>query len=326
MERQADTEFDASWHTRAANGDAERIVPETPNAVLARPKKHRKIPSDLSSKSPTKAMSNPHPSPEKRTNSARKSPTELRRPSIGSSSENSTTKTRSRGHGSRQSSRRTSRTFVDPSRPTRHYRINSSHTMPTANRNDIDDVIALHFRSCSLFENPTCYSPAASPTGTGDFEAAIGSKYPHDASAQTGHITSDNRQSLTENNLFKTSEETITPLEGENTTMHWMSPGTRKRQYAKIDRANSGFRGFISKIVPRCVSGPPPEKFYEKDQSDAGSVRRYRMSDDCEEDEHDTEEEKDLEKSTSTVRPRQISPLDRSVTVPQMKAKRWACF
>ncbi|KAF3045227.1 hypothetical protein E8E12_010865 [Didymella heteroderae] len=60
------------------------------------------------------------------------------------------------------------------------------------------------------------------------------------------------------------------------TTTHWTSPSTRKRDYERIDRQNTGLRGLVRRAVPRCVSGPP-ERFYEKDQSDAGSVRRYRL-------------------------------------------------
>ena len=60
------------------------------------------------------------------------------------------------------------------------------------------------------------------------------------------------------------------------TTTHWTSASTRKRDYERIDRQNTGVHGLIRRVMPRCVSGPQ-EKFYEKDQSDAGSVRRYRL-------------------------------------------------
>lgn len=64
---------------------------------------------------------------------------------------------------------------------------------------------------------------------------------------------------------------------GEDTIMHWMSPSTRKIQYEKIDRANTGVRGLLRRFMPRCVSGPGSPRFYEEEKSDAGSVRRYRM-------------------------------------------------
>jgi len=167
----------------------------------------------------------------------------------------------------------------------------------------------------------------ASPTEAGHLEKAMGSKHPHTVPEWTDDIASTHHQHVIENKPLRTEEETIASPDRENTTMHWMSPSTRKRQYEKIDRANSGLRGFVAKVVPRCVSGPPPEKFYEKDKSDTGSVRRYRMSDDCEdEEEREAKQGKDLEKSTSTVRPRQIRALCRAATVPQVKTKRWGCF
>jgi hypothetical protein len=111
----------------------------------------------------------------------------------------------------------------------------------------------------------------------------------------------------------KHSEETIAEAEETNTTMHWNSPSTRQRAYERIDKANSGFRGFIRRVVPRCVSGPQ-EKFYEKDQSDAGSVRRYRMDD---LDDHINEKDALRLSANALRRP--------STQAGAMKTK-WACF
>lgn len=187
------------------------------------------------------------------------------------SSENST-KSRNRGHGSKPSSRRTSCTIVDPSRPARHYRMKSSHSVPTANSQDIDDVLALHFRSCSLFTNPSYHSNSGLPSPT----LSQGEKFIYPSAAS--RFSSDNMHVVQEVILTEQSEEPIAIAEKTNTTMHWTSPCSRKREYERIDKANSGIRGMFRKAVPRCVSGPQ-EKFYEKDQSDAGSVRRYRLDD-----------------------------------------------
>lgn len=152
-------------------------------------------------------------------------------------------------------------------------------------------------------------------------DTSIGSGYANAVSGlpaqeRTDHIGFDftDRSSRTSVDV-KQSEETIVPPETANTTMHWMSPGTRQRQYEKIDRANSGLRGFVSRVVPRCVSGPPPPKFYEKDKSDAGSVRRYRICDD----EEEKGEDEDHEKSAKDLR----YPAR---AVSTMKSKRWGCF
>lgn len=102
--------------------------------------------------------------------------------------------------------------------------------------------------------------------------------------------------------------------------MHWMSPRTRKTQYERIDRANTGFRGLLRRVVPRCVSGPPTQSFYENDKSDAGSVRRFRM--DMSEDDDDVEEEK----GNAALR-MQRRKLTRTTTQKlEPKKKLWGCF
>jgi hypothetical protein len=224
----------------------------------------------------------------------------FRQQSSTSSSENSTNRSRSRGH-SKPSSRRTSYTIVDPSTPARHYRMKSFQT-PTATSQDIDDVLALHFRSCSIFTNPSYQSNSNSglPSPTLSQNDAFG--FPSEStrfSTDSLRVVEETRQ----------SEDTIADVDLEklNTTMHWTSPCTRRREYERIDKANSGVRGFFRRVTPRCVSGPQ-EKFYEKDESDAGSVRRYRL-DDIEVDEK---------------RPR-TSPAPKPQSRPAIK-KRWTCF
>lgn len=220
-----------------------------------------------------------------------------------SSSENSTTRSRSkgRGHDSRLSSRRTSCTIVDPSRPARHYRVKSSHTMsPTSH--DVDDVLALHFRSCSLFSNPSYQANSALPSPTLSHQdnfafPSAASRFSMDEMAMV-----EERSSL--------HETGSAPIPVPATTTHWISPSTRKRDYERIDKQNTGFRGLVRRVVPRCVSGPQ-ERFYEKDQSDAGSVRRYRL---------DVIESRINEKEITRL-PTQSSQSQR----PKLKS-RWTCF
>jgi hypothetical protein len=65
-------------------------------------------------------------------------------------------------------------------------------------------------------------------------------------------------------------------------TIHYfLLPETRRLEYAAIDAASRGVRGFITKLVPDCIL--PSEfrrtKFHSGNQdSDAGSVRRYRLN------------------------------------------------
>ncbi|KAH6643694.1 hypothetical protein C7974DRAFT_3315 [Boeremia exigua] len=219
-----------------------------------------------------------------------------------SSSENSTTRSRSkgRGHDSKLSSRRTSCTIVDPSRPSRHYRVKSSHATSPASQ-DVDDVLALHFRSCSLFSNPSYQANSALPSPTLSHQDNLG--FPGAAP----RFSMDEMAMVEEHVSLHEAESARLPVPA--TTTHWISPSTRKRDYERIDKQNNGLRGLVRRVVPRCVSSPP-ERFYEKDQSDAGSVRRYRL---------DVVENCIKEKEASR-RP-QTSQSQR----PKMKS-RWTCF
>ncbi|KAF2196036.1 hypothetical protein GQ43DRAFT_281382 [Delitschia confertaspora ATCC 74209] len=232
------------------------------------------------------------------------SPTQSRRQSV-TSSEQSSTQRRKTHTGSKLSSRKAA-TMIDPSRPTRHYRVRSSQTVPTASR-DVDDVLALHFRSCSIFQN-SAYSSAPHPSITGTGTASL--------APQPGLDPATNSMQ----HAASPTEESTNTVELPNTVIHWTSPTTRRREYEKIDRSNSGMRCLIRRITPKCVSGPPPPRFYEEDKDDAGSVRRYRM--DLAESE-DEEEEPD-EKSTSSLRP--IDQGKRKSTNKNEEERKWFCF
>lgn len=73
------------------------------------------------------------------------------------------------------------------------------------------------------------------------------------------------------------------PAEPEELTstdpvIHWTSIESRRKQYAEIDRRNTSFRKFMRKLLPGRLSKPATLDFYnEKDESDTGSVRRYRL-------------------------------------------------
>lgn len=58
------------------------------------------------------------------------------------------------------------------------------------------------------------------------------------------------------------------------TTHYWTSDSTRRLEYAAIDAAGRGVKGWIKKhLVPECMVGPQHIHF----DDDSGSVRRYRL-------------------------------------------------
>jgi hypothetical protein len=76
-------------------------------------------------------------------------------------------------------------------------------------------------------------------------------------------------------------DEIHTPPPPPPATIHYfLLPETRRLEYAAIDAASRGVRGFVTKMIPDCIL--PVEyrrrKFCSGDaDSDVGSVRRYRI-------------------------------------------------
>lgn len=64
------------------------------------------------------------------------------------------------------------------------------------------------------------------------------------------------------------------------TCQYWTSEANRRLEYAAIDAASRGVRGFFIKLVPDCILPPSSRRtrFHSDTESDAGSVRRYRLS------------------------------------------------
>ncbi|KAF8849354.1 hypothetical protein BDZ45DRAFT_697644 [Acephala macrosclerotiorum] len=75
--------------------------------------------------------------------------------------------------------------------------------------------------------------------------------------------------------------DTISPPPPPATVQYWTSDSTRRLEYAAIDAASKGVRGFFIKLVPDCIlpAGSRRTRFHCDDaDSDAGSVRRYRLA------------------------------------------------
>ncbi|CAJ2504767.1 Uu.00g121610.m01.CDS01 [Anthostomella pinea] len=66
------------------------------------------------------------------------------------------------------------------------------------------------------------------------------------------------------------------------TTHYWTSDHTRRLEYAAIDAASQGVKGWIIKhVLPDCFV--PKENRRLRFDDDTGSVRRYRLELDCDE-------------------------------------------
>ncbi|RDL41716.1 uncharacterized protein BP5553_01695 [Venustampulla echinocandica] len=102
-------------------------------------------------------------------------------------------------------------------------------------------------------------------------------------------------------------EASSTPLPPPSTVHYWTSDSTRRLEYAAIDAASQGLKGFIIKLVPDCVLPASSRRTRfcegtEDNDSDLGSVRRYRLT--LPEDEKDGEEPRQCEGSKGGFRRR----------------------
>ncbi len=64
------------------------------------------------------------------------------------------------------------------------------------------------------------------------------------------------------------------------TVQYWTSDSTRRLEYAAIDAASKGVRGWFTKLVPDCMVPADSKRvgFHEDEAGDdGGSVRRYRL-------------------------------------------------
>ncbi|EXJ74564.1 uncharacterized protein A1O5_02860 [Cladophialophora psammophila CBS 110553] len=62
-----------------------------------------------------------------------------------------------------------------------------------------------------------------------------------------------------------------------NTVISWTSNATRRVEYEKIDRAHSGVRGFLRRILPRRLRSKDGRRGFFTGECDGDSVRRFRL-------------------------------------------------
>ncbi|KEF63399.1 uncharacterized protein A1O9_01377 [Exophiala aquamarina CBS 119918] len=78
-----------------------------------------------------------------------------------------------------------------------------------------------------------------------------------------------------------------------DTVISWTSDETRRKEYAKIDRANSGLRGLLRRLMPRHLLSKNSRRDFFTGKCDGDSVRRFRMDvpdDDAAADNHPSED------------------------------------
>lgn len=142
--------------------------------------------------------------------------------------------------------------------------------------------------SCSSTRRPsTKRAPRSSPT-TAQVHTSISSKRPFLNTRHTAPYppTSTPYQfyqfpTLQDAPRISEPEHAVAAPPPPITCQYWTSDNTRRLEYAAIDAASRGFRGFFIKLVPDCILPPKARRtrFHKEDDgdSDAGSVRRYRI-------------------------------------------------
>ncbi|KAH0535922.1 hypothetical protein FGG08_007165 [Glutinoglossum americanum] len=164
-----------------------------------------------------------------------------------------------------------------PAIPTR----SSSSAFPTFQRRKTDGSVTLQ-QSCHMFQSLGAtlarYDTAHTepkPVPRSNSASAIR----HSASAPIG------RGTLPAHDLpylMATHIDQNSPHAGDvflpRTVIDWKSPTTRRREYAEIDKRGRGIRGWWRRWSPSWCSKSSRLGFYNgEDNSDAGSVRRYRL-------------------------------------------------
>lgn len=182
--------------------------------------------------------------------------------------------------------------------PTIHNRVRPAISLRTTSapiaRGHANDPFAIHYNSCRLFQSPgaiIAYQQFPSPADS--TENLTRSSMPSlRQGSETAYESIPPISSLLH---ITTVDEKGLPYESISnghipaTVIDWTSPSTRRREHEKIDKSSRGFRGWWRRVAPRWCSSASRTGFYAgDDDSDAGSVRRYRV--DLPDDEDDNKE------------------------------------
>ena len=224
--------------------------------------------------------------------------------------------------GSNPSSRRSS--FVTP-QPMIPYnrRPHVTHRSATIayDRRRGEDPFLLHHRSTQLFQPSETSSKCRFTERVGSGNRLISPSLP-DLSLGSSATTATEK-------AFSTSQvdetDPILQHQYENhvpaTVIDWTLPSTRRQEYREIDKSCQGIRGLWRRMVPRRFRRDSRLIFFKDDDSDAGSVRRYRL------DLPDKEEEKEEKEEMVDKKGQSVGTKEQEHQPHSNKAKRkWACL
>ena len=156
------------------------------------------------------------------------------------------------------------------------------------------DSISLHNRSCKLFSSideilaltretpPPRYSEATSRPRTRqsskvDYTASEKAPLPSVDVSSTSSLLPHSADGPRRDSGYSEGQTDL-PRPAYNAVMSWTSDETRRKEYKKIDRAYSGWRGIVNKVLPKSWRYARRNFFRGDDNEDEDSVRRFRVS------------------------------------------------
>lgn len=203
-----------------------------------------------------------------------------------------------RWHSSRRSSsRRTSRSYAEIQIDPVALRRGSSAFSVNAK---LEDLYVLHRRARQVFASSSETSQSTSKeceqpliSNNNSLQCSL-----HAPAIETLYNASDEKPK---------HETSYTPC----TIIDWTAPDTRRREYEKIDKSTRGLRGLWRRVAPQWCRSSGRISFYEDDEDDDGSVRRYRVEIPAEE----------------GGKQEQVRFEEHEISLPRvLRSRTWCCF
>ena len=234
--------------------------------------------------------------PSTRSNS--RDHTKSKTPSSSRASSNHRSTTR------RNSSSKTAASAATISRPSLKRSFTTSGKPPAVPLRSISSTLphrhahnpfALHYKSCQLFQSmgsTLAYQDITAVSANADSlnSNSLASHY-----APSKPVDNTSPSPLVHDSPDPELDASLIPHPvPQPTVIDWTSPSTRRREYAKIDRNSQGLRGWWRRNAPGwCFKGCRAGFYDGEKDSDAGSVRRYRLElpDENEDDDDDEDDQ-----------------------------------